>query len=88
MNQVPGGAASNNGSLLEEIQYRGMFGPGRNLRGRLQYRWQALRYLANINRRRIASLSTGSLFFEKQFFEKHFGRNREFDFYRCTADYK
>lgn len=32
MNQVPGGAASNNGPLSGQIQYRGMFGPRINVR--------------------------------------------------------
>lgn len=32
MNQVPGGAASNNGPLTGQIQYRGMFGPRINVR--------------------------------------------------------
>ncbi len=32
MNQVPGGAAANNGPLTGQIQYRGMFGPRINVR--------------------------------------------------------
>ena len=32
MNQVPGGAANNNGPLTGQIQYRGMFGPRINVR--------------------------------------------------------
>ncbi|MGI9250334.1 MAG: TonB-dependent receptor [Pseudohongiellaceae bacterium] len=32
MNQVPGGAANNNGPLTGQIQYRGMFGPRVNVR--------------------------------------------------------
>lgn len=32
MNQVPGGAANNNGPLTGQIQYRGMFGPRMNVR--------------------------------------------------------
>lgn len=32
MNQVPGGAAANNGPLTGQIQYRGMFGPRVNVR--------------------------------------------------------
>lgn len=32
MNQVPGGAANNNGPLSGQIQYRGMFGPRMNVR--------------------------------------------------------
>lgn len=32
MNQVPGGAATNNGPLTGQIQYRGMFGPRINVR--------------------------------------------------------
>lgn len=32
MNQVPGGAASNNGPLSGQIEYRGMFGPRINVR--------------------------------------------------------
>lgn len=32
MNQVPGGAAANNGPLTGQIQYRGMFGPRMNVR--------------------------------------------------------
>jgi len=32
MNQVPGGATSNNGPLTGQVQYRGMFGPRMNVR--------------------------------------------------------
>ena len=32
MNQVPGGAANNNGPLTGQLQYRGMFGPRMNVR--------------------------------------------------------
>ena len=32
INQVPGGAATNNGPLTGQIQYRGMFGPRINVR--------------------------------------------------------